>query len=202
MAISMKLISTILASSVVCAAINIPSWSDLASSQQPFASTEKYLIELSPIEARWVTEEEKWQLLREGRKFFDITDHSSAPELGLPIEAKAVKSVTFPKKIAQNETVSKMLGDLDQKNMRTHLETFTAFHTRYYKSDYGRQSSEWLLDQVNKTLDGVGSVRHFKHEWGQNSIIATIPGKSNKTVVIGELDRVKMPHPRGGSYFG
>lgn len=182
----MKLLSTLIASSAVCAAINIPSWSDLAGSQQPFASTEKYLIELSSTETRWVTDEEKWQLLREGRKFFDITDHSPAPELGLPIEAKAVKSVTFPKKIAQNETVSKLLRKLDQKNMRKHLETFTAFHTRYYKSDYGRQSSEWLLDQVNKTLDGVGHVRHFKHEWGQNSIIATIPGKSNKTVVIGK----------------
>lgn len=26
---------------------------------------------------------------------------------------------------------------------------------------------------------------HFKHSWGQNSIIATIPGKTNSTVVIG-----------------
>jgi leucyl aminopeptidase len=49
----------------------------------------------------------------------------------------------------------------------------------------GRQSSEWLLDQVNQTLDGVGHVRHFEHPWGQNSIIATIKGKSSKTVVIG-----------------
>jgi bacterial leucyl aminopeptidase len=28
-------------------------------------------------------------------------------------------------------------------------------------------------------------AEHFKHPWGQNSIIATIPGKSNETVVIG-----------------
>lgn len=138
----MKVLSTLLASSAVCAAINIPSWSDLANSQQPFASTEKYLIELSPTEARWVTEEEKWQLLREGRKFFDITDHSSALELGLPEPARALKSVTFPKKTTQNETVSRLLGKLEKKNMREHLETFTSFHTRYYKSDYGRQSSE------------------------------------------------------------
>lgn len=183
----MKLLSTILASSAVCAAINIPSWSDIASSQQPFASSERYLIELSPTEARWVTEEEKWQLLREGRKFFDITDHSSDLDSGLPEQARELKLVTFPKKTSQNETVSKLLQKLDQKNMREHLETFTSFHTRYYKSDTGRQSSEWLLDQVNKTLDGVGHVRHFKHDWGQNSIIATIPGKSNKTVVIGIL---------------
>jgi leucyl aminopeptidase len=29
------------------------------------------------------------------------------------------------------------------------------------------------------------SAKHFKHSWGQNSIIATIPGKKNSTVVIG-----------------
>jgi len=29
------------------------------------------------------------------------------------------------------------------------------------------------------------SAKHFVHPWGQNSIIATIPGKTNSTVVIG-----------------
>jgi leucyl aminopeptidase len=73
--------------------------------------------------------------------------------------------------------------------MRKHLETFTSFHTRYYKSHYGAESSAWLLSQVNKTLVDAGalnaSVAPFPHPWGQSSIIATIPGKSNKTIVIG-----------------
>ncbi|KJX99467.1 Leucine aminopeptidase 1 like protein [Zymoseptoria brevis] len=184
----MKLLPALLASASVCSAISIPSWSDIVDTvhgQQPFAGPEKFLIELSETESRWVTEEEKWQLLREGKKFFDITDHSSALELGLPERARAVKSVKFPKKTAYNGTVSELLENLEKKNMRKHLETFTSFHTRYYKSDYGRQSSEWLLAQVNQTLGDVGHVRHFEHPWGQNSIIATIPGKSNKTVVIG-----------------
>jgi leucyl aminopeptidase len=133
----MKLVSALLASASVCSAISIPTWSDVVNTvqgQQPFSNPEKYLVELSEQETRWVTEEEKWQLLREGKKFFDITDHSSALELGLPEPARAVKSVKFPKKTAHNETVSKLLGNLDKKNMRKHLETFTSFHTRYYKS--------------------------------------------------------------------
>lgn len=73
--------------------------------------------------------------------------------------------------------------------MRRHLETFTSFHTRYYKSQYGSQSSAWLLKQVDGTLKDAGAndafVKAFPHPWGQSSIIATIPGKSNKTVVIG-----------------
>lgn len=33
--------------------------------------------------------------------------------------------------------------------------------------------------------DDTVTARHFEHAWGQNSIIATIPGKTNATVVIG-----------------
>lgn len=82
-----------------------------------------------------------------------------------------------------------LLKQLEKNNMRKHLETFTSFHTRYYKSKYGVESSAWLLSQVKETLDLAGaknaSVAAFPHPWGQSSIIATIPGKSDKTVVIG-----------------
>jgi leucyl aminopeptidase len=84
-----------------------------------------------------------------------------------------------------------MLAELSKKNMRKHLEKFTSFHTRYYKSSYGVESSAWLLSQVNSTLSESGASAHgasvtaFPHPWGQSSIIATIPGKSKKTVVIG-----------------
>lgn len=135
-----------------------------------------------------MTEDEKWALRRDGVRFFDVTEQSSDPEFVAQHQKdRKTAKVTYPEKTAQNETVSKLLGKLDKENMREHLETFTAFHTRYYKSDYGRQSSEWLLSQVNQTLTdaGVGIVRPFTHPWGQNSIIATLPGKSEKTIVIG-----------------
>ena len=100
-------------------------------------------------------------------------------------------SVIYPNTTAFNSTVKSLAKALSKKNMRTHLETFTAFHTRYYKSSYGIQSAEWLLEQVKTTISESGAEKHgafvqkFDHEWGQFSIIATIPGKSNKTVVIG-----------------
>lgn len=182
--------SSVLFLASTASAISIPSFKDLINSvqgQSPFASAERYLVEISPEETRWVTEEEKWQLRRDGVKFFDVTGQSTEPEFALLQKDRETRTVTYPKKPAQNETVSKLLKKLDKGNMKSHLETFTGFHTRYYKSDYGRQSSEWLFDQVNKTLTdaGVGVVQFFKHPWGQNSIIATLPGKSEKTVVIG-----------------
>ncbi|KAL0261772.1 Leucine aminopeptidase 1 [Diplodia seriata] len=157
---------------------------DLA--DEPVEPAESFLIELSPGETRWISEDEKWELRRQGINFFDITD---AQDLGST--AKSAATVKFPPTTAYNDTVKPLLKQLEKKNMRKHLETFTSFHTRYYRSHYGAESSAWLLSQVNQTLADAGALAHgatvkpFEHPWGQSSIIATIPGKSNKTVVIG-----------------
>jgi leucyl aminopeptidase len=163
---------------------------------------DEYLIELAPGETRLVTEDEKWALRRvmqdeqspralandsqEGINFFDITH---TPNLGSLNSKLKTQTVTFPSKTAHNETLQPLLKKLEKKNMRKHLEKFTSFHTRYYKSSSGVESSAWLLAQVNSTLSDAGasnaSVKAFPHPWGQSSIIATIPGKSNRTVVIG-----------------
>ena len=155
------------------------------SGQEPLGASERFLIELSPDDTRWVTEDEKWALRREGKKFFDITANQDDSTSGK--RSWVQKTVSYPSKVQYNDTVGPLLKYLEKKQMEKHLEKFTSFHTRYYKSDYGRQSSEWLLGQVNDTLTaaGVGIVRPFEHSWGQNSIIATLPGKSGKTVVIG-----------------
>lgn len=51
-------------------------------------------------------------------------------------------------------------------------------------------SSEWLLNQVRETIKAAGAeervrAEHFEHPWGQHSVIATIPGRTNATVVVG-----------------
>ncbi|KAK8106366.1 Leucine aminopeptidase 1 [Apiospora kogelbergensis] len=150
---------------------------------------EQFLVELSPGVTKLVTEEQKWELRRNGQRFMDITEHK---DLGTRILASESKSKpVFPSKVSQQSDVNPMLKNLTKTLMREHLEKFTSFHTRYYKSDYGRQSSEWLLKTVQDTIKDAGadkhgvSAKHFTHSWGQNSIIATIPGQSNSTVVIG-----------------
>ncbi|MCJ1283204.1 Leucine aminopeptidase 1 [Xylographa opegraphella] len=152
------------------------------------ANEEKYLIEFGPDDTRWVTEDDKWVLKREGLQFMDIT---ATQDLGLTRALSAQATVTFPSKPTHNSTLSPLMKDLSKKQMRKHLETFTAFHTRYYRSDSGAESSAWLFSQVNKTVaesnaSSYGAhVNVFPHPWGQASVIATLPGKSNKTVVIG-----------------
>ncbi|KAM0810541.1 putative Leucyl aminopeptidase [Seiridium cardinale] len=158
--------------------------------EDPVEPAEKFLVELAPGETRWVSEEEKWELrryLQNGQQFMDITEHGDLGTYHIKTNAKPV----FPSKVQLESEINPLLKNLSKSHMKDHLETFTSFRTRYYKSDYGRQSSEWLLKQVQDTIEEAGAdeygvnAKHFKHPWGQNSIIATIPGKSNSTVVIG-----------------
>ncbi|RDL39890.1 Peptide hydrolase [Venustampulla echinocandica] len=151
------------------------------------ADNEQYLIELAPGTTRWVTEEEKWELRRNGQQFMDITD---TPNLGT-LRTASKKEVKFPKKPVLHKELAPMMQNLSKATMKANLEHFTSFHTRYYKSDYGRQSSEWLLEQVQTLIKDSGAdkhgahAKHFPHSWGQHSIIATIPGQTNSTVVVG-----------------
>jgi bacterial leucyl aminopeptidase len=109
-----------------------------------------------------------------------------------PVSAQTKRAtVTYPAKPEHNTTVKKLQKGLDKSNMRKHLETFTSFHTRYYKSDHGKASAEWLYGQIKDILEASGAAKHgatvtrFPHEWQQFSIIAKIPGRSNQTVVVG-----------------
>lgn len=126
-----------------------------------------------------------WQ---DGINFMDVTDY---PDLGALNAFRTTKSTpTFPSKLSKQKVLKPLIKILSKLNMRTHLEKFTSFHTRYYKSDYGRQSSEWLLGIIEEAISDAGAGKTvyatpFPHPWGQSSIIVTIPGKTNSTVVIG-----------------
>jgi len=172
------------------------------------ASHERFLIELAPGQTQWVTEEEKWELRRvrrrhqlhdctgisandasqNGQNFMDITE---TRDLGAFRATSMRKEPKFPSKPVLPKDLYPMMKNLSKSNMKENLETFTSFYTRYYKSDYGRQSSEWLLKNVQTMIKDSGADKHgvyaepFKHPWGQNSVIATIPGKSNSTIVMG-----------------
>jgi leucyl aminopeptidase len=83
--------------------------------------------------------------------------------------------------------------------MKDNLIKFSGFYTRYYKSKYGAESSKWLQSKVQEAVTAAGADKHgatvraFDHPWGQSSVIATVPGASNATVVIGaHQDSINM----------
>lgn len=143
----------------------------------------------------------KLRLSQEGINFMDITHTLDLGASVLP-PARTNKPVTFPTRPVYNDTLAPLLKQLSKDNMYSHLETFTSFHTRYYKSTAGAEASSWLLQTVNATVQESGAgdhgahVRAFQHPWGQNSVIATIPGRSSKIVIIGaHLDSINTLFP-------
>ncbi|KAH8803198.1 aminopeptidase-like protein [Xylogone sp. PMI_703] len=153
----------------------------------PEAAAELYLVDLGDGEQKWVTEDEKWEMRRNGQNFMDITMNQG---LGTHRVGAATK-VTFPEAPVKQKELKPLLKTLSKDNMKSNLETFTSFHTRFFRSQSGKQSSEWLQEKVEDIIreSGAGehgaSVRPFEHPWGQSSVIATIPGQKNSTVVIG-----------------
>ncbi|RPA87780.1 Zn-dependent exopeptidase [Ascobolus immersus RN42] len=144
------------------------------------------LVQVSPTETRWVTEQQKLELKKNKINFMDITDNQS---LGESQFIRPFKKIEYPDKPQFQDKVNTVLKTLRKENMRANLEKFTSFHTRYYKSDYGKQSGDWLFQRVQTTLpedhQTEFDVKQFAHRWQQSSLIARIPGRTNKTVVIG-----------------
>lgn len=125
--------------------------------------------------------------LGHSRGLMDITDH---PSLGLaslahPSPASAAGgSYTYPhpaiNSTAGHYASKQLIPALSTKNMEANLRKFSSFRTRYYRSETGRQSSEWLLAKVQEYAEagnGEVRVRSFPHTWQQSSVIAHFPSK-------------------------
>lgn len=114
--------------------------------------------------------------------FIDVTDW---PETS-GVRANKV-AVTYPEELTQSVTVEELKVKLDSAKMKRNLQMFSSFNNRYYMSNTGNLSAEWLLGQANSYIPAgsPATVSIFQHEYRQNSIIARIPGKCEKTIVVG-----------------
>ncbi|KAK9451797.1 uncharacterized protein V1518DRAFT_453485 [Limtongia smithiae] len=149
--------------------------------------------------AQWITEADKLQLKRAGKKFMDITDTED--------DVQVTVNVTFPESISFAAQAAPILAKINATYMQSNLETFTSFYTRYYKSTTGAESSQWLFDTV-KAIAAVNpsiKVFPFHHPWPQTSLIARIPGANagtvdDRVVVVGaHQDSINLIFP---SFFG
>jgi leucyl aminopeptidase len=163
-------------------------------------NTERFIIELSSGEKQEVTEAEKFSLkrvctchmrdelqhltyLQKGVNFIDVTAWPNTAHL----RARRPRAPLYPTELMQGATVEHINAFLDPGNMRRNLEMFTSFTNRYYQSNTGNLSAEWLLGQVSGYVEQGSpvNVSIFQHAYRQSSIVATIPGKSTKTIVVG-----------------
>lgn len=149
------------------------------------------LVELDDHQRVWMTELEKIQTKARGIKFFDITDTQDLETFS----HLRVKKFSYP---SPNETerVRPILKTLSIKGPQENLAHFSSFRTRYYRSESGKASQQWLFAKIKETtvqyasesLQGLITFDEFPHPWAQSSIIARINGSSiedDGIVIIG-----------------
>lgn len=102
----------------------------------------------------------------------------------------------YPPKFKYEENVRRLFPKLSWDNIRKNLEKYATYHTRFSETVTGAQASEWLLlqvqDVVSKSKKESVTAEAFPHAlWPQKSIVVTVPGRSDRTVIVGaHLDSV------------
>jgi leucyl aminopeptidase len=92
--------------------------------------------------------------------------------------------------IDQSSLVAPMVAQVEEPSIRGMIEKLSAFNTRFYKTDTGIKSSEFIRDTWASLAKNRSDakVELFKHpSWPQASIIMTITGseKPEEIVIVG-----------------
>lgn len=160
-------------------------------------------------EPYWTTELGKQLLWYRGIHFMDLTD---TPDLGQLNAARLqaegaplsfTQASKFPSKLAHKSQLKAVFSHISQEGPRKHLEKFTSFHTRYYKSETGRQSQAWLFKTVSDLVKDHSffiKVQEFPHPWGQNSILLKVKG-TNSTLTASKGVTILGAHQDSTNLF-
>ena len=145
--------------------------------------------------------------MQAGKKFMDVTNTQDLGHIHQTNSEAVAPAAVYPSSVSHQTQVNPLLDLLEKDNMKQHLTTFSGFHTRYYKSQDGRRSSNWLLRKLNATIAESGAtgvtVKAFDHSWVQNSVIVTIPGQTDKTIIVGaHQDSINQRNPSTGAAPG
>lgn len=135
-----------------------------------------------------IKESEKLELLSSKINFMDVTDHQHliTNDIEVPV-------YSYPKKPHFEKEVKALTKQVNLTNLYENLKEFSGFHSRYYKSEYGLKSAQWLYHKLNSIIEENANpalnitVEKFSHKWLQFSTIVHIEGSENPDdiVVIG-----------------
>ncbi|KAJ1956023.1 hypothetical protein GGI12_005418, partial [Dipsacomyces acuminosporus] len=109
----------------------------------------KRLIQTSPTVKQWMTKTEIDALIAKRKHFRDITDIQ-----GIKRNANLV-ATSFPTTLTHQTQVNSVLPKVSATLPKSVLTNFTSFYNRYYNSNYGKQSSDWLFNVVKQTAPGA-----------------------------------------------
>lgn len=139
------------------------------------------LIQLNESYTAWMTPTDVDQLAQDSIGFMDITDHLDFYKQVGPTTA----STQFPTQLVHQDYVESIFPSLVADNIADTITHLASYRTRYYTTDTGRKSVEWLMDQyklaAGSRLGQDVTIQLFEHSWEQPSLIVTVEG-SNPTV--------------------
>lgn len=131
------------------------------------------------------------QLQRSGTTFMDLSGTVFADQPDFHYE---VTNYSYPAELQHTHAVKTLLAGVNMSRVEERLTEFTSFYTRYYKSDYGLESAEWLEAKISEIVAESGtslnvSISRFHHDFPQFSIIVRVAGTDPEghghTVVVG-----------------
>lgn len=93
--------------------------------------SELRLISTAPGSQIWMTEKQIFALYEKRINFVDITDGHLQFEQQVPR-----KQQNFPKKAREEKLVKEILKEVSSEKLKSFLEKFTSFHTRYCIESY------------------------------------------------------------------
>jgi len=141
------------------------------------------LVQFSDDEpAVWITEREKIAAKAEGKRFMDITETPTLGFSGFMLPTAANAKYEYPQPGNYTKAIKSIVNTIELDDMKAFLKKFSSFRTRYYRSDTGKQSQQWLMSQLKDIAKGHKgmSVKEFPHTWGQNSLIVRIEPADKK----------------------
>ncbi|KAF8757801.1 peptidase M28 family [Rhizoctonia solani] len=106
----------------------------------------------------WATEDQKLDLLRADKGFFDLTEtyHQVEEQKAKGIKA-IVERATYPSP-SKSSTVKSIISTLSTSRMQSNLATLTSYNNRYYTSSTGSSSSTWIYNQLVSIASGKSGI--------------------------------------------
>ena len=90
--------------------------------------------------------------------------------------------------ITAEDTVNSLIPQVDEKKITEVIKKLSSYRNRYYKSQTGVDAVHWIRDHWATLIShrNDAKVELYEHSsWDQPSVILTIEGTSDETIIIG-----------------
>ncbi|ATH09068.1 hypothetical protein BIY24_14280 [Halobacteriovorax marinus] len=90
--------------------------------------------------------------------------------------------------ITEEDTVKELITQVSEKNITEVIKKLSSYKNRYYKSQSGVDAVHWIRDRWTSLVAhrSDAKVELYEHSsWDQPSVILTIEGTTDETIVIG-----------------